>query len=130
MAATPSAQTTHSLKTWQAMQVSKASQKQFLQPRPLTPQSVLHGRRGVPVKALPVAELAEAGKIFDFNATLPAQIFQFLALMFFLDKSWFGPVGKLLDERDEKIKSKLASVTSNSDEVEKLRKEAEKLLAD
>ena len=50
---------------------------------------------------------AEAGKIFDFNLTLPVMVGQFLLLMVFLDKFWFGPVGKVLDERDAKIRSLL-----------------------
>lgn len=50
---------------------------------------------------------AEAGKIFDFNLTLPIMVGQFLLLMVFLDKFWFGPVGKVLDERDAKIRTLL-----------------------
>jgi F-type H+-transporting ATPase subunit b len=53
---------------------------------------------------------AEAGKIFDFNATLPIMVGQFLLLMVFLDKFWFGPVGKVLDERDALIRKSLSSV--------------------
>jgi hypothetical protein len=53
---------------------------------------------------------AEAGKIFDFNATLPIMVGQFLLLMVFLDKFWFGPVGKVLDERDALIRKSLGSV--------------------
>lgn len=33
---------------------------------------------------------AEAGKIFDFNLTLPIMAGQFLLLMVFLDKTWFS----------------------------------------
>ncbi len=50
---------------------------------------------------------AEAGKIFDFNLTLPVMVAEFLLLMVFLDKFWFTPVGKVLDERDAKIRSLL-----------------------
>ena len=50
---------------------------------------------------------AEAGKIFDFNLTLPIMAGQFLLLMVFLDKFWFGPVGKVLDERDGYIREQL-----------------------
>eukprot|EP01025_Chloroclados_australasicus_P008536 TRINITY_DN1305_c1_g1_i6.p2 TRINITY_DN1305_c1_g1~~TRINITY_DN1305_c1_g1_i6.p2 ORF type:complete len:216 (-),score=46.61 TRINITY_DN1305_c1_g1_i6:401-1048(-) len=71
---------------------------------------------------------AEAGKLFDFNLTLPIMAGQFLLLMVWLDKFWFGPVGKVLDERDELIRSKLASVKDNSQELRKLQEEAEALL--
>merc|ERR1712124_186243 len=69
-----------------------------------------------------------SGKVFDFNATLPAMAIQFLLLMVFLDKTWFGPVGKVLDERDTKIQTRLSSVKSGDDELEALAKEADKLL--
>lgn len=64
---------------------------------------------------------AEAGKIFDFNLTLPIMAGQFLLLMVFLDKSWFSPVGQLLDERDKQLREKLAVVKDNSGEVNKLQ---------
>jgi F-type H+-transporting ATPase subunit b len=56
---------------------------------------------------------AEAGKIFDFNLTLPLMAGQFLLLMVFLDKTWFGPVGRLLEERDAELRSKLGAFRDN-----------------
>lgn len=53
---------------------------------------------------------AEAGKIFDFNLTLPIMATQFLLLMVFLEKTWFTPVGRVLDERDKLLRDKLGSV--------------------
>jgi len=73
---------------------------------------------------------AEAGKIFDFNFTLPVMMGEFLLLMVFLDKFWFGPVGAVLDERDKSLRGKLALVKDNGAEVAKLQAEAEKLIAD
>ena len=71
---------------------------------------------------------AEAGKLFDFNLTLPIMAGQFLLLMVFLDKAWFTPVGKVLDERDALIRDKLASVKGDSAELSALLAEAEKVL--
>lgn len=71
---------------------------------------------------------AEAGKIFDFNLTLPIMATQFLLLMVFLDKTWFGPVGKALDERDANLRAKLGSVKDNSGDLKKLQDEAEQVL--
>jgi F-type H+-transporting ATPase subunit b len=71
---------------------------------------------------------AEAGKIFDFNLTGPIMATQFLLLMVFLDKTWFGPVGKVLDERDSQLRKQLGSVRDNSSDVGKLQAEAEKVL--
>ena len=53
---------------------------------------------------------AEAGKIFDFNLTLPIMATQFLLLMVFLDKFWFTPVGQVLDNRDKMLREQLGSV--------------------
>lgn len=74
--------------------------------------------------------LAEGGKIFDFGLTGPIMAAQFLLLMVYLDKGWFGPVGQVLDERDEDIRQKLASVGDNSAEIEKLEAEASQILKD
>ena len=38
---------------------------------------------------------AEAGKIFDFNLTLPVMATEFLLCMVFLEKTWFTPVGQV-----------------------------------
>ena len=73
---------------------------------------------------------AEAGKIFDFNLTLPIMTAQFLLLMVFLEKTWFTPVGKALDDRDASLRAKLASVKDNSGELKALQEEAEKTLRD
>ena len=63
---------------------------------------------------------AEAGKLFDFDLTLPIIATEFLLLMTILDKTIFGPVGKALDDRDELIRSQLAAVGDNSTEVDNL----------
>lgn len=73
---------------------------------------------------------AEAGKIFDFNLTLPIMAGQFLLLMVFLDNFWFSPVGKLLDSRDGELRSKLTEVKDNGAEIARLQAEAEKVLSD
>lgn len=78
--------------------------------------------------ALPAA--AEPGKLFDFDLTLPIMAGEFLLLMVFLDKAWFGPVGDLLDKRDGQIRDKLAAVKGNSSELEELTAQAEKVLRD
>jgi len=79
--------------------------------------------------ALPSLAGEEPGKIFDFNLTLPIIAFEFLALMVILDKTIFGPVGKALDDRDELIRSQLASVGDNSSAVAALIAEKEKLIS-
>jgi hypothetical protein len=53
---------------------------------------------------------------------------QFLLLMVFLDKFWFSPVGKVLDERDATIRNKLAAVKGNTGDVDKFAVEAQEIL--
>uniref|UniRef100_A0A7S2Z2C8 ATP synthase subunit b', chloroplastic n=1 Tax=Chloropicon laureae TaxID=464258 RepID=A0A7S2Z2C8_9CHLO len=72
----------------------------------------------------------EPGKLFDFDVTLPIMAVQFLVLMVFLDKTWFSPVGKVLDERDENLREKLSSVQDNTGDVKKYEDEAAKVVAD
>lgn len=55
--------------------------------------------------------------IADFNLTLPIMMGEFLLLMVFLDKAWFGPVGAVLDARDKELRGKLALVKDNGSEV-------------
>eukprot|EP00898_Chlorokybus_atmophyticus_P001844 jgi/Chlat1/2660/Chrsp179S02509 len=78
------------------------------------------------IAALPAH--ADAGKIFDFNATLPAIVLEFLLLMFVLDNLWFKPLSKVLDERDDMIRSKVDGVKDNSSEINKMQNEAAQLL--
>eukprot|EP00879_Flechtneria_rotunda_P000116 GHRR01000175.1.p1 GENE.GHRR01000175.1~~GHRR01000175.1.p1 ORF type:complete len:210 (+),score=69.92 GHRR01000175.1:70-699(+) len=78
------------------------------------------------IMALPAA--AEAGKLFDFNLTLPVMAGEILILMVFLDKFWFGPVGKVLDERDATLRNQLGNVKGNSSELSKLTAEAEAII--
>jgi len=72
--------------------------------------------------ALPAA--AEAGKLFDFNATLPIMAGEILLLMVFLDKFWFAPLGKVLDERDATLRNQLGQVKDGSSELDKLAADA------
>merc|ERR1712056_20242 len=60
--------------------------------------------------------------------TLPAMAAQFLLLMVFLDKTWFGPVGKVMDEREEKIRASWNTMKNSNNELETRQKEAEKML--
>uniref|UniRef100_A0A383V6P9 ATP synthase subunit b', chloroplastic n=1 Tax=Tetradesmus obliquus TaxID=3088 RepID=A0A383V6P9_TETOB len=95
------------------------------------------------IMAMPAA--AEAGKLFDFNLTLPIMAGEILLLMVFLEKFWFTPVGKVLDERDALLRNQLGSVLDERDallrnqlgsvkdgssELAALTAEAEKLIKD
>ncbi|XP_031279751.1 ATP synthase subunit b', chloroplastic-like [Pistacia vera] len=69
------------------------------------------------------AEIEKAA-LFDFNLTLPIIMVEFLLLMFALDKIYYTPLGKFMDERDAAIKEKLNSVKDTSEEVKQLEEQA------
>ncbi|XP_016458078.1 ATP synthase subunit b', chloroplastic-like [Nicotiana tabacum] len=71
-----------------------------------------------------LAEEIEKASLFDFNLTLPIIMAEFLFLMFALDKLYFSPLGKFMDERDSSIKEKLNSVKDTSAEVKQLEDQA------
>lgn len=74
---------------------------------------------------LPVlASEIEKAALFDFNATLPAIAIEFLLLMVALDKLYFTPVGKFMDERDAAIRAQLGDVKDTSAEVKQLEEQA------
>ncbi|KAI5673364.1 hypothetical protein M9H77_13728 [Catharanthus roseus] len=66
----------------------------------------------------------EKAQLFDFNLTLPIIMGEFLLLMVALDKIYFSPLGKFMDERDAAIKEKLNSVKDTSAEVKQLEDQA------
>ncbi|XP_050366297.1 ATP synthase subunit b', chloroplastic [Argentina anserina] len=68
------------------------------------------------------AEIEKAA-LFDFDLTLPIQAVQFLLLMVALDKLYYSPLGKFMDERDADIRAKLGSVKDTSSEVKQLEQQ-------
>jgi F-type H+-transporting ATPase subunit b len=78
-----------------------------------------------------IADHADAapGKLFDFDATMPIQMVQFLMLMVFLEKTVFTPIGKIFAERASEIKANRAMGAENNAEIAELNAKAEELLA-
>ncbi|KAL6502086.1 hypothetical protein OROGR_027219 [Orobanche gracilis] len=75
--------------------------------------------------ALPsLAVEMEKAALFDFNLTLPIIALEFLFLMFALDKIYYTPLGRFMDERDAAIREKLESVNDTSSEVRALEDQA------
>lgn len=48
----------------------------------------------------------------------------------FLDKTWFTPVGDMLDKRDSMIREKLTMFKGNTNAVAELQEEAESIIAE
>ncbi|XP_014498554.1 ATP synthase subunit b', chloroplastic [Vigna radiata var. radiata] len=76
-----------------------------------------------------LASEIEKAALFDFNLTLPIIMVEFLFLMVALDKIWFTPLGKFMDERDSAIREKLNSVKDTSEEVKQLEEKANAVMA-
>ena len=79
-----------------------------------------------PLPAL--AEQIEKAALFDFNLTLPAIAAEFLLLMVALDKLYFTPLGKFMDERDAAIRAQLGDVKDTSSEVKQLEDQAKAVM--
>ena len=75
-----------------------------------------------------LAEQMEKAALFDFNLTLPLIATEFLLLRVALDKLYFTPLGKFMDERDAKIRAELGGVKDASEEVRQLEEQAAAVL--
>lgn len=60
------------------------------------------------------------GGLFDFNATLPLMALQFLVLMIILNITFYKPVTKVLDERDEYIRNSLTTASASLNKANEL----------
>lgn len=74
-------------------------------------------------------DLAEQGGLFDFNATLPLMMFQFLVLMLFLNILFYKPVTYILDERGDYIRNSLTTASTYLVQANELTEKYEKALA-
>jgi F-type H+-transporting ATPase subunit b len=68
--------------------------------------------------------------MFDFDATLPLMALQFVVLTVLLNKVFFQPISKAIDERDSYIRSNRAQAAESLANAEKLASQYEKELAD
>jgi F-type H+-transporting ATPase subunit b len=75
-----------------------------------------------------LAEEFEKAALFDFDLTLPIVMAEFLFLMFALDKLYYSPLGKVMDDRDAMIKEQLAGVKDSSEELKQLEEQAEAMM--
>nr|YP_009314519.1 ATP synthase CF0 subunit II [Liagoropsis maxima]SCW22773.1 ATP synthase CF0 subunit II [Liagoropsis maxima] len=70
------------------------------------------------------------GGLFDFNATLPLMVLQFLVLMILLDTIFYKPVARILDGRDEYIRNSLTTASASLNKANELTLQYEQELAD
>jgi F-type H+-transporting ATPase subunit b len=79
--------------------------------------------------ALQAASTESKGGLFDFNATLPLMALQILLMMIVLNAIFYKPVAKVLDERDEFIRSNLSKASEMLSKAEAITKKYEQDLA-
>lgn len=71
-----------------------------------------------------------AGGLFDFDATLPLMAVQFVVLALVLNAVFYKPLGKVLDDRAEYIRSKQEDAKERLQKIKLSTSEYEKALAD
>ena len=76
------------------------------------------------------AELSQQGGLFDFNATLPLMMLQFLILMVALNYFFYKPVTNILDERADYVRNSLTTASAYLLKANELTEKYEKALAD
>lgn len=69
------------------------------------------------------------GGLFDFNATLPLMMFQFLILMLLLNYLFYKPVTGILDERADYIRNSLTTASAYLLKANELTQKYEQALA-
>jgi F-type H+-transporting ATPase subunit b len=77
-----------------------------------------------------VEEVAEKGKLFDFDATLPLMAIQIVVLVAVLNALFYKPLGKVLDDRDEYIRGGLGDAKARLAEAETLTRKYEQELSE
>lgn len=70
------------------------------------------------------------GGIFDFNATLPLMMLQFLLLMVTLNYLFYKPITHILDERADYIRNSLTTASAYLLQADELTKKYEEALAE
>ena len=79
--------------------------------------------------ALQAASTESEGGLFDFNATLPLMALQILLLMVVLNTIFYTPIAKVLDERDDYIRTNLTQASDILTKAEAITKQYEQDLA-
>lgn len=80
--------------------------------------------------ALRASSTEVEGGLFDFNATLPLMVLQFLALTVVLNFLFYKPVSNVLDERDEYIRNSLTTASASLLKANELTQKYEQELAE
>lgn len=80
------------------------------------------------VLATEAVEKTAEGGLFDFDATLPVMAIQFLVLAALLNKLFYKPIGQVIDDRSEYIRTNLVEAKERLQKVEDLASQYEQEL--
>jgi len=72
----------------------------------------------------------EQGGLFDFNATLPLMMLQFLVLVLLLNNLFYKPITNVLDERADYIRNSLTTASAYLLQANELTEKYEKALSE
>lgn len=93
------------------------------------------------ITLLAVETVEKEGGLFDLDATLPLMALQFLLLVLILNATFYKPLSKAIDERDEYIRNNQLQAKERLSKTEQLasqyeqelaaaRRQAQKIIAD
>lgn len=80
------------------------------------------------ITLLAVETAEKEGGLFDFDATLPFMAIQFLLLALVLNATFYKPLGKAIDERDDYIRTTQLEARERLSKAEQLAKQYEQEL--
>lgn len=81
------------------------------------------------ITLLAVETVGKEGGLFDLDATLPLMAVQFLILVLILNATFYKPLSKAIDERDDYIRTNQLDAQERLSKTEQLTKQYEQDLA-
>jgi F-type H+-transporting ATPase subunit b len=81
------------------------------------------------ITLLAVETQSKEGGLFDFDATLPLMAIQFLLLALVLNATFYKPLSKAIDDRDDYIRTNQLEARERLSKAEQLAKQYEQELA-
>lgn len=81
------------------------------------------------ITLLAVETVGKEGGLFDLDATLPLMAIQFLFLVLILNATFYKPLSKAIDERDDYIRKNQLDAQERLSKAEQLAKQYEQELA-
>jgi F-type H+-transporting ATPase subunit b len=81
------------------------------------------------ITLLAVEKVAKEGGLFDLDATLPLMAIQFLLLALILNATFYKPLGKAIDERNDYVRDNQLDAQSRLEKAQRLAEQYEGELA-